>query len=82
MKKDKRTISFNEQTTKVIDNMPFFSAAFDFSHKVDTIIDDYSNLIAFTKVELINYFTEDEANLLIDSLNGPVFTQYSPKLQV
>lgn len=79
MTKDKRTISFNEHTTKTVDRLPFLSPSFDFSVKVDSLINDHTNLIEFTKIELINFFTEAEANLLVDSLNGVhTVSQISP----
>ena len=65
-----KSISLQATTVKKVEEAKDLCDEYDFSYRVDTIINSYFSLMAYTKLELKGVFTENEAGLLVDCLNG------------
>jgi hypothetical protein len=78
-----KSISITQGTIDDVTDTSLVWKSYDFSTKVQSIIEILHSVVNYTKLELKNKFTESEAKVLCDALNGFIFTTgMSPILQV
>lgn len=73
MAKRTTSIRFDEQTKRLAQEYPTSQYGVDFTYKVTEIIHIASNMRRHTLREIAGLFTENEAKLIVDVMNGTLY---------
>jgi hypothetical protein len=80
MAKESKSVRLSENVIEYVSNYPTaYHGVTDFNPKLEECLTASERLHLITKEELKNYFTKEEASLLIDVTNSHLYQPISPK---
>lgn len=74
MLEESEKIHIKEATKALIKSAKSMPSIYDMNDKLDIIVNEWNALNNYTKIELIEKFTEAEINLILNSTNGMIFS--------
>lgn len=69
-----KSISLDDRTEKLINDYPVSIHGIDFSGRIRELVKVSSSMIKYTRIEMMNYFSVAEACLIVDVLNGTLYS--------
>lgn len=81
MLKEKKSVLLDKQIVGVIDRFSNSNINNDFSAKLNEIVEEFNDVINYTKTEIMNYFKENELLLIANCLKNSFYNpRTSPKM--